>query len=44
VVFTEARVEIAAGPVAEADAVFFIVGEDQYKRFEKERNRKVLVG
>lgn len=43
VVFTEARVEIAAGRVAEADAVFFIVGEDQYKRFEEERNRKVLV-
>jgi len=44
VVFTEARVEAAAGVVAEADAVFFIVGEDQYKRFEEERNRKLLVG
>ena len=44
VVFTEARVETKAGPVAEADAVFFIVGEDQYKRFAKERNRKLLVG
>ena len=44
VVFTEARVEAAAGPVAEADAVFFIVGEDQYKRFAEERNRKLLVG
>jgi acyl-coenzyme A thioesterase PaaI-like protein len=44
VVFTEARVEVAAGPVAEADAVFFIVGEDQYKQFEEERNRKLLVG
>ena len=44
VVFTEARVEVAAGPVAEAHAVFFIVGEDQYKRFAEERNRKLLVG
>ena len=44
VVFTEARVEAAAGPVAEANAVFFIVGEDQYKRFAEERNRKLLVG
>ncbi len=43
-VFTEARVEVAAGPVAEANAVFFIVGEDQYKRFAEERNRKLLVG
>jgi hypothetical protein len=37
-------VEIAAGRVAEADAVFFIVGEDQYKRFAEERNRKLLIG
>jgi acyl-coenzyme A thioesterase PaaI-like protein len=44
VVFTEARVEVAAGRVAEADAVFFIVGEDQYKRFAEERNRKLRIG
>ena len=44
VVFTEARVEVAAGPVAEANAVFFIVGEDQYRRFAEERNRKLPIG
>lgn len=44
VVFTEAWVEVAAGRVAEADAVFFIVGEDQYKRFAGARNRKLLIG
>lgn len=44
VVFTEGRVEAAGRPVAEADAAFFIVGEDQYKRFAEERNRKLLVG
>lgn len=44
VVFTKARVEVAAGPVAEADAVFFIVGEDQYRRFAEERNRNLRIG
>ena len=44
VVFTEARVEVAEGLVAEAHAVFFIVGEDQYKRFEEQRNRKLVAG
>jgi acyl-coenzyme A thioesterase PaaI-like protein len=44
VVFTEARVEAAGGPVADANAVFFIVGEDQYKRFAEERNRNLSIG
>ena len=44
VVFTEGRVEAAGRLVAQADAAFFIVGEDQYKRFAEERNRKLLVG
>ena len=44
VVFTEGRVEAAGRLVAEADAAFFIVGEEQYKRFAEERNRKLLVG
>jgi acyl-coenzyme A thioesterase PaaI-like protein len=43
-IFTEARVEVAAGPVAEANAVFFVVGEDQYRRFAEERNRKLPIG
>jgi acyl-coenzyme A thioesterase PaaI-like protein len=44
VVFTKGRVETARGLVAEADAVFFIVGEGQYKQFEEERNSRLLSG
>lgn len=42
VVFTEGRVEVAEAVVGRAEAVFFIVGEDQYRRFAEERNRKLL--
>jgi acyl-coenzyme A thioesterase PaaI-like protein len=38
VVFTEAGVQAAGEHVADADAVFFIVGEMQYREFAAERN------
>jgi acyl-coenzyme A thioesterase PaaI-like protein len=44
VVFTRGRVREGGRLVAEGDAAFFIVGEDQYKRFADARNRKLKVG
>lgn len=44
VVFMEGRVHAGGCLVAEADAVFFIVGEAPYKRFAEERNKKLHVG
>ncbi len=39
VIFTEAVLRAGERPVAEAEAVFFVVGEEQYKRFAAERNQ-----
>jgi hypothetical protein len=41
IVFTEASARTEAGAVANADAVFFVVGEEQYKHFAEERNGKL---
>jgi acyl-coenzyme A thioesterase PaaI-like protein len=40
-VFTEAGARTEARAVADAEAVFFVVGEEQYKHFAKERNDKL---
>lgn len=44
IVFTEASARTEAWAVADADAVFFVVGEEQYKLFAEERNGNLGIG
>lgn len=40
-VFTEARARTKTRAVADADAVFFVLGEEQYRHFAEQRNNKL---
>ena len=41
IVFTEAIARAGARPVANSDAVFFVIGEEQYKQLAEDRNGKL---